>query len=288
MTGIPPFVSVIIPFFNHSDWLKEALDSVAAQTYPHWEAIVFDDGSSSEHSLAARNYCAGGPPNFSYYEHDGHVNRGVTITRNAAVAKARGNFIAFLDADDIWLPGKLDKQLALFAAHPEIGLCCEASQFWYSWRDDKAEDPIVDIGAPADRVYPPGQLNRLLYPLGPGASACPSGIVITRDAYNRSGGFEPVFSGRFQLYEDQAFLAKAYLQENVFISGTANNKYRKRDGSVSSVASDPVLYHEVRLFFIHWLLRYLEENDIGDGEIQQLLMDARDAMLHGSQPGITA
>ena len=96
-------------------------------------------------------------------------------------------------------------------------MVCEASWFWFSWNDANAKDYIQLIGAPKG-IYAPPQLMKILYPLGEGQPPCPTGIIITKEALERAGGFEERFSGEYQLYEDQAFLSKIYASEIVFIS----------------------------------------------------------------------
>ena len=269
-----PLVSVIIPFLNDSEWLIEALQSVINQHYPAWEAIVIDDGSEPQHSKIAKDFCSRYPAKIKYTNHDNHINRGVTISRNVGVANSSGTYLAFLDADDKWFCDKLKNQIDLFKKFPAAQMICEASQFWYSWNNEKADDYIKPIGVSPDTLYPPRSLTKNLYPLGEGAPPCPSGIIIRKSAFERSGGFEPAFSGIYTLYEDQAFLAKIYLSETIFISGAANNLYRKRANSMSSAVNDIVIYETVRKFFLNWLELYLIVQNIRDEEIASLITHA--------------
>ena len=269
-----PLVSVIIPFYNDSDWLIEALQSVINQSYPAWEAIVVDGGSKPEHSSVAKDFCSKYPGKIKYTNHTNHVNKGVTISRNLGVSLSSGTYLAFLDADDKWFCDKLKNQVDLFRKFPDAQMICEASKFWYTWNNPMAEDIIKPIGVVPDTLYPPKSLTKNLYPLGEGAPPCPSGIMIRKVAFDRSGGFEPTFSGVYTLYEDQAFLAKVYLNEFVFISGTANNLYRKRTDSMSSAVNDVVIYEKVRKFFLNWLELYMTKHNIKEEEISSLIINA--------------
>ena len=117
-----PLVSCIVPVRNGAEFLAEALGSILSQrrdgsdASSDWlDVIVIDDGSTDESAAIAAG-------------HDGvrvqsQPGQGLATARNAGLALARGEFIAFLDADDIWLPGKLDRQLKLLSAHPEADLC---------------------------------------------------------------------------------------------------------------------------------------------------------------------
>jgi len=108
-------VSVIIPTYNHAAFLPEALESVFAQTCSPLEVIVVDDGSTDETAEVLR-----------VYERRIRVlsqaNRGVAAARNAGAAVASGELLALLDADDAWLPAKLERQVARLDSEPEIGL----------------------------------------------------------------------------------------------------------------------------------------------------------------------
>lgn len=110
-----PMVSVIIPNFNYSQYLREAIDSVIAQTYGHIEIIVVDDGSTDSSREVLDSY---GEQIATVFQ----KNQGVSAARNAGVGKSRGEYIAFLDADDAWLPAKIERQLAMFENDAELGL----------------------------------------------------------------------------------------------------------------------------------------------------------------------
>jgi glycosyltransferase involved in cell wall biosynthesis len=269
-----PLISIILCFLNPGRWLEEAVDSVIAQTYGNWELILVDDGSVQTDSERAKKYASPFPGKIRYTDHTGHRNIGLTASRNAGIRFANGSFIAFLDADDYWYPQKLAYQLAIFDRFPDAGMICEASQFWYSWDDANQEDSVIAIGAPGG-LYSPGELNKLLYPLAAGQPPCPSGIMLKTGSLKRTGVFDEAFSGIFQLYEDQAFLAKMYLIESVYISATANNKYRKHANSMTSAGDNAELYNTVRNFYLDWLTEYLENQGNDDPELRSLILAAR-------------
>lgn len=111
MKSIPePFISVVIPAYNAEKYIEETLDSVRAQTFSDYEILVVDDGSTDRTVQIASGY-------------DGvqlllQKNRGAAAARNTGIRAARGAYVAFLDADDIWFPSKLEKQVAHLRAHP--------------------------------------------------------------------------------------------------------------------------------------------------------------------------
>lgn len=111
-----PLVSVIMNCLNCEKYVREAIDSVYAQTYDNWEIIFWDDAASTDGSAQiARSY----DERLRYFRGEDAVLLGES--RNRALEQAKGEFIAFLDCDDLWMPQKLEKQIPLFA-DPEVGL----------------------------------------------------------------------------------------------------------------------------------------------------------------------
>ncbi len=111
-----PLVSAIIPNYNYARYLCDAVDSVLAQTYPKIEIIVVDDGSKDDSREILRRY---GDRITAIFQQ----NQGVAAARNRGVAESSGEYIAFLDADDAWLPAKIDNQMSRFKSGDErLGL----------------------------------------------------------------------------------------------------------------------------------------------------------------------
>lgn len=117
-----PRVSVIIPTYNRSWCLSEAIDSVLSQTFQDMELIVVDDGSTDETPALLSQY--GG-----HLRVLDHPNQGVSTARNKGIQAAQGNLIALLDSDDLWQPGKLARQVAFFDTHPEA-MICQTEEIW--------------------------------------------------------------------------------------------------------------------------------------------------------------
>jgi len=108
-------VSVVIPAYNYGRYLAEAIDSALAQTYPPLEIIVVDDGSTDHTAEVIASY---GRRVRGVFQ----ANAGVSAARNTGIDVARGEYLAFLDADDVWYPRKLELQMARFEADPSLGL----------------------------------------------------------------------------------------------------------------------------------------------------------------------
>lgn len=121
-----PRVSIVLPTYNRLDLLQQALASIRAQTYPDYEIIVVDDGSTD----GTRAWMEAHPNDALVYLRQ--ANAGVSTARNAGIQAARGELLAFLDDDDLWLPTKLERQVPLFD-NPDVGFVfcgnayCDAS-----------------------------------------------------------------------------------------------------------------------------------------------------------------
>lgn len=111
---MPPLVSLIIPTYNHAAVLRDAIESALAQTYPACEVLVVDDGSQDDTPNLLRRYQ-------DKVRTVRQANRGLAAARNRGVSATRGEYVGFLDADDILSPTKFAEQVALLEARPEIG-----------------------------------------------------------------------------------------------------------------------------------------------------------------------
>lgn len=110
-----PRVSVVIPTYNSADRVKEAIDSVLAQSYSNFEIIVVDDGSTDNTESTLRQF----GERIRYFKQQ---NQGVSSARNTAIRNSRGEYVAFLDSDDIWAAEKLAAQVLVLDSDPEVGL----------------------------------------------------------------------------------------------------------------------------------------------------------------------
>ncbi len=132
-----PSVSVVIPTFNRSSYLKEALESVFAQTYTDYEIIVVDDGSTDNTPEVINSYL--GSIRYIRWE----KNKGPSAARNYGAKESRGTFIAFLDSDDLWEPQALEKAIPVFESNSEIGLVAFTMRFLNA--NDSLEAPMQSI-----------------------------------------------------------------------------------------------------------------------------------------------
>lgn len=113
--------SVVITSYNYARYLPETFDSVLAQTYKNYEVIIVDDGSTDNSLQIIKNY-TDKYPNFHLYQHEGGVNKGLIESMKLGISKAKGNFIAFLESDDMWREDKLAEIANMIKKYPDAAI----------------------------------------------------------------------------------------------------------------------------------------------------------------------
>jgi glycosyltransferase involved in cell wall biosynthesis len=269
-------VSVIIIFLNEEKFIQEAIESVLSQTYEHWELLLVDDGSTDRSTEIARWYAEKYQSKVRYLEHGGHDNLGMSASRNLGVRHAKGTHIAYLDGDDVWLPNKLERQVAILESQPEAVIVCAPLQSWYSWTgntEDMHCDALYGVGSSGVHPYgdtlvrPPVLLNLFLRD----ERFIPSSVLVQRDVIESVGGYEDVFHDG---YSDAVVFVKICLTSTVFVSNECLYKYRKHSESYTyrswHAGEDPA----IRQFYLNWVKQYLLEQGVKDPEVWQALKDA--------------
>ncbi|MCF6153864.1 MAG: glycosyltransferase [Candidatus Brocadia sp.] len=270
-----PLVSVITIFLNEEKFLREAIESVLAQTYDNWELLLIDDGSTDDSTAIARQYSEQCPAKIRYCEHDNHQNRGKSISRNLGFMHARGDYIALLDADDVYLPEKLQRQVAILESQPDVAMVYGPTLYWFSWTGnshDAHRDYFGKLGVTPKTLFKPLELLTLFLKDG-GIVPCICALLIRSKIMKEVGGFEEAISF---LYEDQVFLAKICSKAWVFVDNGCWDKYRQHPESSSSIAIKTGEYHPLRqnparFKFLTWLERYLSEQGIKDARLVNVL-----------------
>jgi glycosyltransferase involved in cell wall biosynthesis len=166
-----PLVSVVIPTYNRARMVKEAVDSVLAQSFKDYELIVIDDGSTDD------TQCILG----SYHEDIlicRQVNQGVSAARNKGIELSSGQLIAFLDSDDLWMPEKLQYQVEFFNLNKEA-LICQTQEVWI--RNGIRVNPKNRHKKLSGMIYEPSLLLCLV---------SPSAVMIRRELFGIVGRFD--------------------------------------------------------------------------------------------------
>ncbi|WP_347273679.1 glycosyltransferase [Candidatus Kuenenia sp.] len=116
MANKKPLVSIVMPTYNCAAYLPESIESILAQTYDTYEVVVIDDGSADNTKLVLEPYME----KIRYI--DLGRNEGLPTARNLGIQSAKGEYVAFLDADDIWMPEKLEMSIDQFMKNPDAGM----------------------------------------------------------------------------------------------------------------------------------------------------------------------
>ncbi|OWK43217.1 glycosyltransferase family 2 protein [Fimbriiglobus ruber] len=169
-----PAVSVAMAAKNYARFLPAAIGSVLAQTWGDWELVVVDDGSTDDTPRVIRPYLA--DPRIKYVRSD---RLGQARAKSLAARLGRGPIVAFLDADDVWFPTKLEKQLAILRAQPDVGVCfCRRSLI------DEDGRPLPALPAP------PIPRGRVLTDIFLRNFVCFSSTLVRREVLDRVGLFD--------------------------------------------------------------------------------------------------
>jgi len=169
-----PVVSVVMAAKNYARFLPIAVESVLAQTFPDWELVIIDDGSTDETPTAVRPFLS--DRRVRYVRSD---RLGQSRAKNLGANLSRGEFLAYLDADDAWRPTKLEKQLSLFRENSVIGVCfCRRALI----NENGCPLPGTDLPAPRGHILEKLFLRNFV---------CFSSVVVRRQVFEHIGGFDP-------------------------------------------------------------------------------------------------
>ena len=211
-----PMMSVIVPCYNAGRTIAETLQSVIGQSLSDWEAVILDDGSTDDSATVAEAF-ARRDPRMRLVR---RANSGVSATRNAGAAMARGRTLAFLDADDRWHPDYLQRMAAHLQGRPDIGIAFAVAR-------------IVDAEGRPTGSYSsrnPGPFTTFDFLSSNPTTTC-SNLIARRDVFNALGGFRE----DLRHAEDQLFLIRAHLA-SIVVEGCAEIlvDYRVHASGISS------------------------------------------------------
>ena len=217
-------VSVIIPTYNRSRQVVDAVESVLAQSWPELEVLVIDDGSTDDTETVLSPY-------LDRIRYVRKPNGGVSSARNRGIREATGGKVAFLDSDDTWHPDKLRKQMECMArAGSKVCLCVSADESREAIDDLRVMDAGLEQGG--ERFYPPGDCRMFKFPRHPFLQS----MVAEREALIKAGGFDE----SLRVAEDtrliyQLILAHGHSVVNEILVSIC----RERDGPGLSDTMDP-------------------------------------------------
>jgi glycosyltransferase involved in cell wall biosynthesis len=237
-------VSVIIPTYNRAEKVLRAISSVLSQTYEDFELIVIDDGSDDHTREGLSRF----KDHILLLNHT--ENMGVSAARNSGIEKARGEFIAFLDSDDQWMPEKLEVQIDFFRENPDI-VACQTEEIW------------IRKGI---RVNPK---NRHLKPSGdifePSLKLClvsPSAVMLKRSLLDEVG----LFDERFPVCEDYDLWLRISKKYPIYLIKKA---LVVREGGASDQLSSSL--KGMDKFRIQSMLKLLKEGELNRKQIAAVM-----------------
>jgi glycosyltransferase involved in cell wall biosynthesis len=277
-------VSIVTPFLNAGRFMQESIESVLAQTCDEWELLLVDDGSTDDSTAIAHRYAAAHPGKIRCLAHEGRRNEGASASRNLGACHAKGEYLAFLDADDVYLPGKLQHQLPLLDAHPDVAMVYAATEYWYSWSGQPADAGRDWIwrkyGAEPNRVITPPRMLIAFLQDG-GTVPCMGSVLVRRAAVERVGGWEESFRS---ICTDQVFHAKLCLRFPVLIADECWDKYRQHDDSSCRIAARAGQSDAAFQRYLDWLETYLSAEAVADlavwAALRRALRPYRHPLLH--------
>ena len=247
-----PVVSVIVIFWNEGRHLDDAIRSVQAQTLIDWELLLVDDGSTDDSPAIAACAVAADPQRVRLLTHPGGANRGMSASRNLGIAAARGEYVTFLDGDDLLEPTKFIRQSTLLAAHPEVGFVASPARYWFG-HDGRSHDRdfVQRLLVRDGRVEAPELV--VDYLRDEWRSLCD--LMIRREAIHACGGYEDAFTGMF---EDQVFHAKLASTHAAWITGDCWYWYRQHADTSTSRSHRDGGHRAARRRFLRWLRGHVQ------------------------------
>jgi glycosyltransferase involved in cell wall biosynthesis len=266
-------VSIVTPFLDAGAYLEAAIDSVLTQTFTGWELLLVDDGSTDGSTAVAQRYASSFPGKVRYLTHPRRANLGASASRNLAIGHAAGEYLAFLDADDVYLPGKLAAQVPILDRVRQAQVLYGATEYWHSWRGD--------AGAGSDWVWHPHglEVGRVIAPpralvafLDDGGTVpCMGSVLARREAVIAVGGWEDSFRS---ICTDQVFHAKLTLRWPVLFVDECWDRYRQHpDSSCHRVAASGQTAATFATY-LRWLECYLEREQVRDRAVRAALRRA--------------
>lgn len=261
-----PRVSVVVPVYNRAAYIEASIRSVLAQNFVAFEVIVVDDGSTDD-SFAR----ASGIGDSRVVCHRQTNSGGPAAPRNVGISLARGEYVAFLDSDDLWLPDKLERQVQSLDARPDAGMAFNLATYF----DDTG---ALGLRAPKVAHVPEALFASLLLD---GNFLPTSSVIVRRDVLARTGGFDE--AARFRAVEDfDLWLRIAHAQPVLFLPHVLS-QHRVHAGNISQ--DRRAMVHKVRAVIEANCARFAVARALHDQALSRSYLEELKAELeYGSSP----
>jgi len=253
MPAHSPKVSVIIPLYNAAPYIAACLDSVLAQTFDDFEIIVADDGSTDGSVEIVAQYRQRYPQKIFVVTHPDRANRGITASRNLTIRQARGEYLAFLDNDDLWLPEKLASQVKVLETHPQVALVYAKMGFIDAKGQAIAVNGLRTFGDGAPNQ--PAQIFSRLLRKNP----IPSLTVLTRkNCLEEAGAFDETM----QYNEDRFVWSKMLYNRPAYFIPETMTLYRVHPANFSRQLAKARAHAEAEFQYFFKLIDFLQHRKI--------------------------
>lgn len=229
-------VSIVIPTFNRARYLRDALDSVFGQTVRNFEVVLIDDGSTDDTKDVIKQY--GSEIRYFYQE-----NSGRSVARNRGLAEARGEYIAFLDSDDIWYPDHLQRQFDYLDRHSD-------TVFLHGLIDEIREDGTKEIRGSQQLARLFAKANKKKYTYEKLLDSClifTSTLLVSRKLLEEVGGYAPGLLAREDL---ELYLRIVRVARIGYLGGTPITSYRRHAGNVYIELGNKAILGEYKKIFL--------------------------------------
>lgn len=247
-----PLVSIIMPTYNHARFIGEGIESVLNQTYKNFELIIIDNFSEDNTEEIVASYK---DDRIKYLKFRNNGSTGVS--RNYGIRHAKGEYIAFLDSDDFWLPEKLEEQVAVLRAYPQVAMVYGPGYFFYDMRAGNGPHNFLQpLGLDGNRVVNPPSLFKMFI-RNFNITPSPSGILISRELTRYINGFEEDFRGIYRIVDDQVFYAKITLHYPVYVDSRCWYHYRLHSHSCGAQTAHKKTMSQAQVKFFYWLKDYI-------------------------------
>lgn len=248
MNHITPFFSVILPVYNNELFIKESIKSAFNQSFKNWELIIIDDGSTDSSKEIASVFAAE-DQRIRLLQHPGGKNKGVSASRNLGIQQAKADWIALLDADDRWLPNKLEKQYETIQKYNGIALLYGRAITVFENYKGAVKRPFYGSGQPGMNKDPFVKYIQ-------GFQIPTSSVVCNKSAFFKTGGFDE----KMAFAEDTLLYHKLLLFGGLYFMDEPLVKARYHEQSVKEKTRAMTIAH-ARLDVYQKLLKFEEAKE---------------------------
>lgn len=245
-------ISIIMPAYNAAAYIKEAIDSVLAQTYLNWELIIIDDGSTDDTAKIVKEESLKDKRIRCYYQANGKQGK----ARNLGISKSNGKYLAFLDSDDIWMPEKLEIQV-IEIQEKNVDLVFSDSYIFNNAETDLYKRMNIKGAVFYDRN------SVQLFLKGNGIPILT--VLVKKEKIITAGGFSEKFD--IQNVEDYHLWLKLLMSNNIFYSSDqVLAKYREHNNSAT--ANDKIVLDKIPNVFFDLLKKFPEHQKLIKNELK--------------------